>query len=75
MKETAHEGQERMVELVLNRHLRQCSFLVERCESGCLTPEQRAAIRNRIDDLNEQNRILRWLLGTRQSAPAACQSH
>jgi hypothetical protein len=55
-----------MVEAVLEKRELERSFLLERCEQDWLTAAQKATIRNRINYLYEESRILRWMTGSLQ---------
>lgn len=55
-----------MVETVLEKRQLERSFLIERCEQEWLTVEQKATIRIRINFLNEESRILCWVMGSLQ---------
>jgi len=63
MKEIAIERRGVGPETTLARHLAERSFLIGRCNAGFLTPDQTAAIRNRIDSLESECEALRWLIG------------
>ncbi len=66
MQEIARERQMTMVETVLEKRQLERSFLIERCEQEWLTVEQKATIRIRINFLNEESRILCWVMGSLQ---------
>jgi hypothetical protein len=68
MGDIAHEKQECMAEAALFQCQTLRLFLIERCESACLTPEQSTAIVKCIDDLHQQSLLFFWILGLRPDA-------
>jgi hypothetical protein len=58
-----------LLEAVLEERRSRCAFLLDSCEAGFLTPEQLQSMRETVDDLNREKRVLAWMLGSSHQEP------